>query len=248
MIRKILVSQPKPQSSHNPYAEMASQFGVTFDFRPLTHIEGFDAKEFRQQRIYLEDYTAVLMNSRIAVDQFFRMCQEVRFQVPEKMHYYCNSDSVANYLQKYIQYRKRRVFFAEHNGHFEELLPIMNRRPNEKYMMVASETHTDELINLFAGHGITIRPVKMYRTVSTPWPEKESFDYDMVVLFSAANAVSLRENFPDLKQGDKVIAALGNHTSATLREMGITPDIQVPSPKFHSITEAIQDYLENHQE
>ena len=112
-------------------------------------------------------------------------------------------------------------------------------RPERRALLTLSAE-----LGLFAN----IRPVKMYRTVSTPWPEKESFDYDMVVLFSAANAVSLRENFPDLKQGDKVIAALGNHTSATLREMGITPDIQVPSPKFHSITEAIQDYLENHQE
>jgi len=245
MIKKILISQPRPLSDRNPYAEIATRMGVEFDFRQMIHIEDMDAKEFRQQHIYVQDYTAVLMNSRVAIDQYFRMCQEIRFQVPDSMHYYCISESVANYLQKYIQYRKRKVFFAEHN-HFDELIPTMNRRPNEKYMMVMSDVHNDDVINMFASHNITIQPTVMYHTVPTPWPQDEPFDHDMVVLFTPTGVASLRKNFPNLQPGEKIIACFGPSTAAALTEAGLPPDIQAPSPKFPSITAAIQDYLEQH--
>lgn len=247
MIKKVLVSQPKPLSDRNPYADMAAQFGVEFDFRQMIHIEGLDAKEFRQQHVYVQDYTAVLMNSRVAIDQYFRMCQELRFQVPDSMHYYCISESVANYLQKYIQYRKRKVFFAEHNR-FDELLPAMNRRPNEKYMMVMSDVHNDDVINMFASNNIEIRPAVMYRTVPSEWPKDLPFDYDMVVLFTSTGVASLKQNFPDLKQGDKVIACFGQSTASALQEIGLTPDLQAPSPQYPSITSALRDYLEKHQD
>ncbi len=244
-IKKVLVSQPKPVSERNPYQEMAEKYGVEFDFHQLIHVEGLSAREFRQQRINPLDYTAVLCNSRLAIDHYFRMCEEMRIQVPESMHYYCISEAVANYLQKYIQYRKRKVFFAEHNR-FDELLPAMNRRPNEKYLIVVSDVHSNDTIDMFKEHDIEIQPAVMYRTVPSDWPEDEVFDHDMVVLFTPAGAHALKKNFPDLKQGDKVIACFGANTAAALQEMGFTPDIMAPTPDCPSITTAINRYFEAH--
>ena len=243
MVQKILVSQPRPLAEHTPYREMEKQFGVHFDFRQMIHIEGLSASAFRLQRINPLDYTAVLLNSRQSADQYFRMMSELHLKVPASMHYYCISDTVANYLQKYIQYRKRKVFFAEHNK-FSDLLETMQRKPEEKFMLVSSDIHNDEVVNLFAKENIVVTPVVFYRTVSTLWPKEVPFDYDMIVLFTPAGAQSLKANFPDLKDGDKVIACFGQNTAGVLRSLGFTPAIEAPSDKFPSITSAIYDYLE----
>ena len=244
-IKKVLVSQPKPLSERNPYQEMADKYGIEFDFRQLIHVEGLEAREFRLQRINPLDYTAVICNSRLAIDHYFRMCEEMRLPVPDTMHYYCISEAVANYLQKYIQYRKRKVFFAEHNR-FEELLPAMNRRPNEKYLFVTSDVHTTELIDMFHEHNIEIKPAIMYRTVPSEWPKDEPFDHNMVVLFTPTGVTALKKNFPDIKQGDKIIAAFGANTATALEEIGIKADILAPTPDCPSITTAINRYLEAH--
>lgn len=244
-IQKILVSQSQPMLAHNPYADMANKYGVQFDFRPLIHTEGLSGVEFRLQRINPLDYTAVLMTSRLAIDHYFRICEEMRLQVPESMHYYCASEAVANYLQKHIQYRKRKVFFAE-NNHFEDLLPAMNRRPNEKYLMVMSDIHNDHVIQMFAQKKITITPAVMYRTVSSEWPKDVAFDHDMIVLFTPAGVTSLMHNFPQLKQQDKIFACFGQNTVSALEEAGIHPDIIAPTPDCPSITTAIDTYLEAH--
>ncbi|MCQ2347966.1 MAG: uroporphyrinogen-III synthase [Paludibacteraceae bacterium] len=246
-IRKILVSQPRPLTERNPYTQIAQQFGVEVDFRQLIRVEGISSKEFRQQHIHPADYTAVLLNSRLGIDHYFRLCEELRFQVPETMHYYCVSESVANYLQKYIQYRKRKVFFSEHNN-FMDLLPAMNRRPTEKYMMVMSNVHHDATIQQFAEKKIVIQPAIMYRTVPTEWPKDEPFDHDMVVLFTPTGVQALVQNFPDLKDGDKVIACFGAGTLAALEETGLHADIKAPTPEFPGITGAIQHYLEQQTE
>lgn len=245
MIKHILISQPKPQTDRNPYSEMENRFGVHFDFCQLIHVEGLDAHEFRQQRINPLDYTAVLLNSRLGVDHYFRLCEEMRLQVPESMHYYCISEAVANYLQKYIQYRKRKVFFSEHNN-FEDLLPAMNRRPNEKYLMVMSDVHNDNTINMFAGHNIEIKPAVMYRTVASIWPEDKPFDYDMIALFTPTGVASIHRNFPNWKQGDTLLACFGLNTISAAQEAGLRVDIKAPTPEFPSITAAIEKYLEQH--
>ncbi len=243
-IRKILVSQPRPTTDRNPYAMMEKQFGVKFDFRQLIQIEGLNAHDFRKQHINPLDYTAVLLNSRMGIDHYFRLCEELRIQVPESMHYYCISESVANYLQKYIQYRKRKVFYSEHNN-FADLLPAMNRRPNEKYMMVMSNVHNDDVIQMFAGHKITIQPAVMYRTVPTEWPHEEPFDHDMVVLFTPMGVQALVKNFPNIQNENKVIACFGQNTLAALEAAGLHAEITAPTPEFPSITGAIQHYLES---
>jgi uroporphyrinogen-III synthase len=248
MIQKILFSQPRPATEHNPYTRLEDQFGVQCDFYQFIHIEGLEAREFRQQRINPLDYTAVILNSRLGIEHYFRLCEELRLNVPDTMHYYCNSEQVGLYLQKYIQYRKRKVFFPETGNKFEDLLPAMHRRPNEKYMMVVSDIHTQDQINMFAENGIEVTPAIMYRTVTTPWPAEKPFDYDMIALFTPAGAKALKENFPEWQQGDTLLAAFGEGTIRALQDEGFRVDIEAGQGKtFPSLPMAIADYLENHQ-
>lgn len=246
-VKKILISQPRPQVERNPYSDMENCFGVEFDFYQLIHIEGIAVREFRDQHIYLEDYTAIIVNSRLGIDHYFRMAEEMRFSVPESMHYYCISEAVGNYLQKYIQYRKRKVFTAE-NNRFEDLLPAMHRRPQEKYLMVMSDVHNDQTLNMFAENNIIVKPAIMYRTVASQWPQDKPFDYDMIVLFTPSGVSALKKNFPNWEQKDTVIAAFGTNTVAALEEVGIRVDIKAPSAKYPSITTAIKDFLEKQHE
>jgi len=248
MIQKILFSQPRPATEHNPYTRLEDQFGVQCDFYQFIHIEGLEAREFRQQRINPLDYTAVILNSRLGIEHYFRLCEELRLNVPDTMHYYCNSEQVGLYLQKYIQYRKRKVFFPETGNKFEDLLPAMHRRPNEKYMMVVSDIHTQDQINMFAENGIEVTPAIMYRTVTTPWPAEKPFDYDLIALFTPAGAKALKENFPEWQQGDTLLAAFGEGTIRALQDEGFRVDIEAGQGKtFPSLPMAIADYLENHQ-
>ena len=246
MIQKILFSQPRPITEHNPYSRLAEQFGLQCDFHQFIHIEGLTASEFRLQRINPLDYTAVILNSRLGADHYFRLCQEMRLKVPESMHYYCVSDQVGLYLQKYIQYRKRKVFFPETGNRFEDLLPAMHRRPNEKYLLIMSDIHTQDQINMFADNDIQVTPAVMYRTVTSPWPQDKPFDYDMIGLFTPAGVKALCENFPDWKQGDTLLAAFGDGTIHALEEAGFRVDIQAaPGREFTSLPAAIADFMEN---
>lgn len=242
-VQKILISQPRPQLDRNPYSDMENSYGVQCDFHQLIKVEGIGVREFRDQHIYLEDYTAVIVNSRLGIDHYFRMAEEMRFSVPETMHYYCISEAVGNYLQKYIQYRKRKVFAAE-NNRFEDLLPAMHRRPQEKYLMVMSDVHNEETLNMFAENNIVVKPAIMYRTVATEWPKDKPFDYDMIVLFTPSGVAALKKNFPNWEQGDTVIAAFGANTVAALETAGFHVAIKAPTAKYASITTAIKDFLD----
>jgi len=246
-IKNILISQPRPLSDRNPYTDISTDFGAECDFQQLIRIEGVPVREFRDQHIYLEEYTAVIVSSRLGIDHFFRLCDESRFVVPQNMHYYCISEAVGNYLQKYIQYRKRKVFAAE-NNRFEDLLPAMLRRPNEKYLMVMSDVHNDDTINMFAENNIVVKPAIMYRTVAAEWPADKPFNYDMIVLFTPSGVAALKKNFPDWEQGDTVIACFGANTLLAAKESGWRVDIQAPTPECPSITTAIRKYLESQQD
>ena len=245
-IKKILVSQPRPLSTRNPYTDMEAEYGLQCDFQQLIKIEGLGVREFRDQHVYLEEYTAVIVNSRLGIDHYFRLAEETRFSVPESMHYYCISEAVGNYWQKYIQYRKRKVFVAE-NNRFEDLLPAMHRRPQEKYLMVLSDVHSDDDLNMFAENNIVVKPAIMYRTVASEWPKDKSFDYDMIVLFTPSGVSALKKNFPNWEQGDTIIACFGANTLAAIEENGWRADIKAPTPEFPSITTAIKKYLESQQ-
>lgn len=247
MIQKLLISQPKPLSDHNPYSRLTSQFGVECDFHQLIRVEGLSAHDFRKQRINPLDYTAVILTSKLGAEHYFRLCEEMRLNVPDSMHYYCVSEQVGLYLQKYIQYRKRKVFFPERGNHFEDLLPTMHRRPNERYLMVLSDIHNQDLINMFAENNIEVTPAVMYRTVPSEWPQDKAFDYDMIALFTPAGVNSVMTNFPDWQQGNTLIAAFGDGTINALEQAGYRVDIEAaPGRPFTSLPLAIADYLENH--
>jgi uroporphyrinogen-III synthase len=226
---------------------LEEQYDVQCDFYQFIHIEGLSAREFRQQHINPLDYTAVILNSKLGAEHYFRMCEEMRVNVPDSMHYYCNTEQVGLYLQKFINYRKRKVFFPETGNKFEDLLPAMHRRPNEKYLMVLSDIHSQDQINMFALNGIEVTPAIMYRTVTTPWPEDRPFDYDIIAIFTPAGVTSLRENFPNFEQDKIAIGTFGPATAKAVRDAGLRLDLEAPNDKFPSMTGALQNYLQENE-
>lgn len=242
-IRKILVSQPRPTTERSPYFDMEKEYGVQIDFKQLIQVVGLTAKEFRAQHINPLDYTAILFSSRLGVDHFFRLCQEMRLNVPEEMHYYCSSEQVGNYLQKYIMFRKRRVFYGANNK-FDDVVPAMLRRPNEKFLMICSDVHNDDVVNMFASHKIHIDTAVMYRTESVEVPAEEMMQYDLAVLFTPTGVQALHHNAPDFpKEGERGIACFGANTAAAVRELGWEPIIVAPTPECPSITGALDKFL-----
>lgn len=246
MTKKILISQIRPAGEHNPYDLLEHHHDVRVDFQPLVELEGLNAREFRTQHINPLDYTAVILNSKISADHYFRMCQELRINVPETMHYYCQSEAVGNYLQKYIEFRKRRIFFGEHNS-FEDVLPAMYRRPQEKYMMVVGENYSEDVINMFASHKIQVTPVVMYRMTSYQWPKDKPFDYDIIAFFTASGVHAFLENFPNFEQGDTAFFCFGANTAQALTDAGYTVQAIAPAPGCPSILSAIEQYLSEQQ-
>lgn len=242
MSKKVLITQPRPLGEHNPYDLLEHHHEVSVDFQPFVRIEGLTAKEFREQKINPLDYTAVILNSKVSADHFFRLCKEMRISVPETMHYYCQNESVGNYLQKFIEYRKRRVFFSETN-HYEDLLPTMYRRKEEGYLMVLGEHYTEDMYSVFTEHDIEVTPAVMYRTAPYIWPEDRPFDYDVIAFFTASGAHAFCENFPDFRQGETALIAYGANTAQALTDAGLRVDKTAPTPQCPSILSAIDQYL-----
>ncbi len=247
-VKDILVSQPRPSTEKSPYFDMAARYGVNFHFHQFIRIEELTPREFRAQHINILDYTAIVFNSKHGIDHFFHLCQEMRITVPESMHYYCISEAIANYLQKFIQYRKRKVFFGAHSK-IEELVPLMLRRPNDKFMMVLADVYNEDVIKMFADHKIAVKPAVMYRTVANDLtPEQKAINYDMFVLFTPAGVQSFQSNFPDFEQGERFMACFGTATEQALEEAGLRIDVKAPTPDCPSITAAIDKFLkENHK-
>lgn len=243
IMKKIFISQPAPLIERNPFSQMADRHGAIIEFEQLIAIEGLSGTEFRQQLINPLDYTAVILTSKLACDHYFRMLEELRLKVQESMHYYCISEAVSNYLTKFIQYRKRKVFAAENND-LLTLAPIMARK-NETYLMVVSDIHQDTTIERMAAEGYEVQPAVMYRTVSREWPKERAFDYDIVALNTAAAVRSLNQNFPDWKPSEKtVLVCFGKATQEAAEQLGWEMVRKAPSPEFPSLVSAIEDYLE----
>ena len=243
-IRKILVSQPKPQQGKSPYFDVAAKHGVEVVFRPLIKVEGLTARDFRKQRINLPDYTAIIFTARTAVDHYFRLCKEVRFNVPDTMKYFCVTEAIARYLQKYIVYRKRKIFYAE-NSTMEELIPLFRKHNKEKYLMPISDVHTDDKTSVIDElPDFTYVKAVMYRTVSNDFTVDEPFDYDMVILFTPTGVKSLTSNVPDYLERNLVIGAMGDKTAEEVREVGLVPQVML-SPEATSMPAAIDIFLTN---
>ncbi|MBR6194634.1 MAG: uroporphyrinogen-III synthase, partial [Prevotella sp.] len=244
MIKKILVSQPKPASEKSPYYDIASKFDVELIFRPFIKVEGMSAKEFRTQKVSILDYTAIVFTSRHAIDHFFTLAKELRVNIPEDMKYFCVTETIALYIQKYVQYRKRKVFFGT-TGRVDDLLPTMIKHKTEKYLVPMSDVHNDSLTQLLDSKKLNHKEVVMYKTVSNDFTPEEvkNFDYDMLIFFSPSGIEALTKNFPDFKQGDIAIATFGPSTAKAAKEAGLRLDIEAPNEKYPSMTGALQHYL-----
>ena len=242
MIKKVLVSQPKPASEKSPYYDIAEKYGVKIDFRPFIKVESLSAKEFRQQKVSILDHTAVIFTSRHAIDHFFHLSSELRVTIPETMKYFCLTEAIALYIQKYVQYRKRKIFFGN-TGKIDDLIPSIVKHGSEKYFVPVSDVHTDEIPNLLDKHKIKHSEGIMYRTVSNDFAEGEDFDYDMLVFFSPAGISSLIKNFPDFQQKDIAIGCFGTTTAKAVRDAGLRLDLEAPSVNAPSMTAALDLFI-----
>ena len=241
-IKKLLVSQPKPASEKSPYFDIAEKYGVEINFRPFIKVEALTSKEFRQQRISILDYSAVVFTARTAIDHFFKLCEELRITIPETMKYFCMTEAIAVYLQKYIIYRKRKIFFAQ-SGKQDELVTLIAKHSKEKYLVPVSDVHKDDLRQMLEAKKVNFKEAVMYRTVSNDFTEDEKFDYDMLVFFSPAGISSLLKNFPDFKQDDIRIGCFGPSTAKAVKDAGLRLDVEAPTPEAPSMTAALVQSL-----
>ena len=244
MIKKILISQPKPSSEKSPYYDIANRFDVELVFRPFIKVEGMSAREFRTQKVSILDHTAVVFTSRHAIDHFFTLAKELRVTIPEDMKYFCVTETIALYIQKYVQYRKRKVFFGN-TGRVDDLLPTMVKHKTEKYLVPMSDVHNDSLTHLLDSKKLTHKECVMYKTVSNDFTEEEvkTFDYDMLLFFSPSGIESLTKNFPNFDQGKIAIGTFGPATAKAVSEAGLRLDLEAPTEKYPSMTGALQHYL-----
>ena len=246
MIKKILVSQPQPSSAKSPYYNIAEKHGVELVFRPFIKVEGIDAKEFRKQKVNILDHTAIVFTSRTAVDHFFRLVTELRITVPEDMKYFGISETVALYIQKYVVYRKRKVFFGT-TGKLPELIAVMAKHKSENYLIPLSDVHDDHIQKMLDEKNLKHSECVMYRTVSNDFTPDEKFDYDMLVFFSPAGIQSLRKNFPEFNQGDIRIACFGHATAKAASDAGLRLDLEAPTVKMPSMPSALDLYLSENE-
>ena len=248
MIKKILISQPEPSSEKSPYFDIAKDFGVELVFRPFIKVEGLCPKEFRQQKISLLDFTAVVFTSRHAIDNYFKLAKEMRITIPEDMKYFCVTETIALYIQKYVQYRKRKVFFGT-TGKLDSLIPTMVKHKTEKYLVPLSSVHNDDVKHLLDSKKLNHTECVMYRTVSNDFTEEEAanFDCNMLVFFSPSGIAAFTKNFPSFKQDDIRIATFGPATAKAVTDAGFRLDLEAPTKEFPSMTGALRNYLENNK-
>ena len=240
-LKKILVTQPEPNFQNSPYNDLAVKNNLKIDFRPFIHVEGVTAKDFRKDRINILDFTAVIFNSRTAIDHFYRIAQEMRVVVPDTMKYFCISEATAHYLQKYIVYRKRKIFYAP--GKFTELLELLMKHKEENFLIPFSDMHKDEVPEMMTSAGLIFKSAVMYRTVCSDLSDLKDVNYDILVFFSPSDIKSLFCNFPDFKKNDTKIATFGHATAKAVVDAGLSVDIEAPLPETPSMTSALDKYI-----
>jgi len=242
-IKSVLISQPAPQEGEkSPYKDLAEKFGFKSTFRKFIKIEGVPAKEFRKERINLLDFSAVILTSKNAVDNYFRMAKEMRVEIPIEMKYLCTTESTALYMQNYVQYRKRKIFFPK-NQTLQAMLDLIHKHRNETYLFPTSNVGKTDLPKALEKTKHKITKVKFYRTVPDDVSDLKITSFGMLVFFSPIEIKSLLDNFPDFKQGQKVIAAFGATTAEAVEKAGLKMHISAPTPQFPSMSSAIDAYL-----
>lgn len=237
------MSQPKPADiTKTPFGDISKKYGVNFTFEKFIKLEDVTASELRQEHIKLPEYTAVILSSRHAVDHYFRVAKEMRFNVPETMKYFCINESTALYLQRYVQYRKRKVFYG--NQRFEDLLEIIKKHKEEKYLYCCSDISSDSIPEQLTEAKINFTKAVMFRTVSADLTQTVKIDdFDMLVFFSPAGIESLKANFPKFKQKDVAIGGFGTATCQAIAESGFRLDFHAPTETAPSMTMAIEEYV-----
>ena len=241
-VKTILVSQPEPKMENSPYHDIEERNKVKFDFVPFIHVEGLTSKEVRHQKIDFSQYSAIILTSRNAVDHFFRIAEEMRFKVPDAMKYFCQSEAVAYYLQKYVVYRKRKIYVGKRT--FPELIPQIKKYKNEKFLLPSSDKLKPSIPALLDELEINWKIGTFYRTVVSDLSELRDVFYDILVFFSPSGIQSLFENFPDFKQNDTRIAVFGNSTIKEAESRGLECNIKAPTPETPSMTMALRKYID----
>ncbi len=241
-VKTLLISQPKPETEKNPYFDLSKKYNLNETFRQFIRIEGLPAKDFRTQRIDILEHHAVILTSRLAVDNYFRMCNEMRVTVPETMKYFCINEATAYYLQKYIQYRKRKIFFGHQT--IQDLVDVIKKNKEEKFLLPASDIQKEQICDFLDALSIKYTKAVMYRTVSANLSDiKNLYDFDMLVFFTPAGIKSLKQNFPNFKQNNTRIACFGVATANELKAQGYRLDVYAPNPKNPSMSGAIDEYI-----
>ena len=243
MVKKILISQPKPSDPvKSPYNDLAEKYSLNIDFHKFIKVEGVPAREFRKDRVNILDHSAVIFTSRNAVDHFFRICKEMRVEVPDTMKYFSISESTSYYLQKYVQFRKRKVFHGHQN--FKDLLEIIKKHKDEKYLLPCSDIHKQSLPRQLEENKIRFTKAIIYRTLASDLSHVKINQYDMIVFFSPSGVKSLIKNFPEYNQGDTKIGVFGPATAKAVKEAGLKLDLNAPTKTAPSMTMALNQFIE----
>jgi len=242
-VKKVLVSQPQPGDvEKSPYGELVQKHKLKIDFYKFIKIEGVTSSEFRKDKVYIQDHTAVIFTSRNAIDHFFRIAKDMRVEIPDTMKYFCISEATAFYLQKYVQYRKRKIFFGRQN--FNDLMDIIKKHKNEKFLLPCSDIYKLSIIKMLDDNKIDYSKAVIYKTIASDLSEVKIDEYDMIVFFSPAGVKSLHKNFPDFIQNSTLVAGFGPTTVRAIKDAGLKPNIIAPTKTALSMTVAIEEYIE----
>ncbi|HIP35304.1 MAG TPA: uroporphyrinogen-III synthase [Crocinitomix sp.] len=244
-VKTILVSQPKPTNEKSPYFDLAKKYNVKIEFRQFINVIGVTAREFRAQKIELGLHSSVILTSKTSVDHFFRIAEEMRYKVPESTKYFCMSEAVAYYLQKYVVYRKRKIFFGKQN--IDDLIPLLLKHKNERFLLPCSDILRQRIPNTLKANNLNYTEAVLYKTVAADLSDLKDVKYDLLVFFSPSGIESLFKNFPKFKQNGTKIAAFGPTTANAVKKNNLKLDIHAPQPKFPSMTMAIENYLKNNK-
>ncbi len=240
-VKSILVTQPKPETDKSPFFDLAKKFNLKIDFRSFIHVEGIPAKEFRKEKTNPLDFSAVIFTSRNSIDHYFRVCEEMRLEVPAEMKYFCITEAVALYMQKYVQYRKRKIFIGKQTT--ADLIDLIKKHKDEKYFYPCTDVHTDSIPVFLEENGYDFCEAVLYKTVCSDLSDLANVNYDMIAFFSPSGIKSLFMNFPDFKQNNTRIATFGPTTAKAVIDAGLNIDVQAPSPQAPSMTMAIEEYV-----
>lgn len=240
-VKTILISQPEPKSSNTPYHRLADKHSVQVDFRSFIEVQGIPTKEFRKAKVDILSHTAIVFTSRKAVDNLFRVCQDLKIELPADMKYFCVSDQTANYLQKYITIRKRKLFVGEKRA--MDLFPLFKKHKEDKFLYPCSDVRKNDIPDFFKENELSLTEAVIYRTVSSDLTDLEKVNYDMIAFFSPSGVNSLFVNFPEFAQNETRIAAFGPTTAKAVRDKGLTLDVEAPLPNAPSMTGAIEIYV-----